>query len=361
MTQRILTTLGAGRLIALALVAGIAVGALVAVPLFAAASGDADPPTGDAANRSPERGALFDGLSVGSLFTDTTDWSATPRFGFGGRSEAQLDSSYEASGEDGISFSFEAVFGDGEPIRLGGNLIEEIAELTGTSEDDVAAAIADGQTLAEYAADHGVSADELVDALIGDTEERIAEAVERGDLSQETADRMLIEVREHLGALVNGEGFAAGGGFPFGLPGAFGFFDEWAEPGGELLLEFDLLANVAELTDTTEADVIAAVRDGATLAEFAAEHGVAEDELIDALLAGARERTAEAVTSGDLTQAEADELLARLEEHTRSLVNGEGFGFGRHFGPFGEGGFGYPFAPGGCDDSDDGEATSNQI
>ena len=59
---------------------------------------------------------------------------------------------------------------------------------------------------------------------------------------------------------------------------------------------------------------------GQTLADVAEAEGVAEADLVDALVAAARTRLAEAVTAGRLTQAEADARAADLETRiTESL------------------------------------------
>lgn len=362
--KRILTTIGAGRLIGVAMTAGIVAGAIIAVPLFASAGEKADGEPATSVRPAAFQRLLdrIDGFDEEPMFGDA-DAIRTYRLGRGDANEFRMDGNLDESSESGITFSFEASIGDGDPVRLGGNLVELVAELTGTEPDEVEAALEDGQSLTEYAVEHGLSEDELLDTLMSDVDERLAEAVENGDLTQDEADRIRTELNEHLSNILNGEFPGPPGGFPFGSPEEFPFLGGPEGIVGRFAIEFNPLESVAELTGTETEEVIDALQDGQTLAEFAAGHGVSEDDLVNALLEDARTSTEEAVANGDLTHAEADELLTRLEEHARSIVNGEGFGFRHHLGP---GPFEGIFIPGECDDPEDGdteggESTSNQV
>lgn len=83
------------------------------------------------------------------------------------------------------------------------------------------------------------------------------------------------------------------------------------------------LSIVADALGISEADLRAALEDGDTIAEVAAAHDVDPQKAIDALVAAHKARLDEAVADGDLTQAQADERLARAEERATALVNGE--------------------------------------
>ncbi|WP_369140327.1 hypothetical protein [Modestobacter versicolor] len=132
--------------------------------------------------------------------------------------------------------------------------------------------------------------------------ERITEAlaglVTDGSLTQEQVD----EVAATLDAADPGGGPGGGhGGGPGGGPG---------------------LEAAATALGMTEDDLRTALQaDGATLASIAEEQGVAVDTLVDALVAAAQERIAQAVTDGDLTQEEADERLADLEARVTERVD----------------------------------------
>ncbi len=82
----------------------------------------------------------------------------------------------------------------------------------------------------------------------------------------------------------------------------------------------------AELTGAERSDVVAALQEGESLASYAAGFGVSEADLMDAIVADAETRLAERVATGDMTQEEADEKLAGLQERLPELVNTEGLG-----------------------------------
>ena len=79
--------------------------------------------------------------------------------------------------------------------------------------------------------------------------------------------------------------------------------------------------------------------EGQTIAEVAAAEGVEVQTVIDALVAAATARIDDEVAEGDLTEEEATERKADLEERMTDLVNGElpGPGFGGGFGGPGRG------------------------
>ena len=80
------------------------------------------------------------------------------------------------------------------------------AEALGLTEDELRAALeADGATLAEVAEDEGVEVETLVDALVTAAEERIAEAVDEGRLTQDEADERLADLATRITERVNEE------------------------------------------------------------------------------------------------------------------------------------------------------------
>jgi len=73
-------------------------------------------------------------------------------------------------------------------------------------------------------------------------------------------------------------------------------------------------------------DLTAAREAGQTPAEIAEENGVSRDELVSSPVAERQASLDQAVADGDLTQEEADEKAADLEEHVNAFVDGEGHG-----------------------------------
>lgn len=82
------------------------------------------------------------------------------------------------------------------------------------------------------------------------------------------------------------------------------------------------LETVMTVLDLSEDELKAAREAGTRLAELAEQQGVEVSALIDALVAEAEEHIAEHVADGDLTQAEADERLAEIEQRISDRVNG---------------------------------------
>ncbi|MGY2066084.1 hypothetical protein [Blastococcus sp. SYSU DS0619] len=82
----------------------------------------------------------------------------------------------------------------------------------GLTEEELRTALEpDGTTLADVAEDQGVAAEDLVDALVLAEEERIAEAVEEGRLTQEQADERLADVETRVTERIESTHLGRGG------------------------------------------------------------------------------------------------------------------------------------------------------
>ena len=108
---------------------------------------------------------------------------------------------------------------------------------------------------------------------------------------------------------------------------------------------FRAIQGVAEFLELTQDEMREALAEYDTLADLAAANGSSGAELIAYLVDQAEEHIADAVADGRMTQEEADEKLAELEDHITELVNSDipepgdrpmGGGRGGH----GPGGFG---------------------
>jgi hypothetical protein len=107
---------------------------------------------------------------------------------------------------------------------------------------------------------------------------------------------------------------------------------------------------LAEAIGIDVEDLHAALEDGQTPAEVAEANGVSRADLVDAVAAGITDHIQEEVDEGELTQAEADERLADVEEHANAIVDGE------HREGMRPGGPGRPDEPPAEDDPADGES-----
>ena len=74
----------------------------------------------------------------------------------------------------------------------------------------------------------------------------------------------------------------------------------------------------------SEDDLKTALQSGQSMADVATAHGVDPQKVIDALVADAQAKLAERVASGEITQAQADEISANLVQRITDRVNHAG-------------------------------------
>jgi hypothetical protein len=134
-----------------------------------------------------------------------------------------------------FEFGFGKGFAVGRSVVHIGAVLDEVAGLLGISVDELRDAMADGQSLAEIAEAHDVSAEELKAFLLSQVEERLAAAVENGGLSREQADEALEGASDQIDALINREGTicpqgGSDGRWRWCLPGGFGHFEWFDRP-----------------------------------------------------------------------------------------------------------------------------------
>ena len=145
--------------------------------------------------------------------TDTSGQSAVDRIrdalsglvDDGSITEEQADEVATTLGEAGIG---------GRGGHHGGRLgLESAATALDMTEEELRAALeVDGTSLAEVAEDQGVDVDTLVEALVQAEQDRIAQAVEDGRITQDEADERLADLEARVTERVTSEDlFPAGG------------------------------------------------------------------------------------------------------------------------------------------------------
>ena len=159
--------------------------------------------------------AMIGGLTLGGLSVATVASAQ----GYGGDAgEAQTDENVETQDADTndagalVQVQDEAdtdeADTDGETEGRRGNRggcnLETAAEAIGIEEADLRAALEDGDTIADVAEANGVSADDVIDALVDAKADRIAEKVEEGSITQEEADEKLANYESKISDRVNG-------------------------------------------------------------------------------------------------------------------------------------------------------------
>lgn len=163
-----------------------------------------------------------------------------------------------------------------------------------------------------------VQPSQLREALARAEDAQLDADVKAGRLTREQADAIKRHRRQD-GTVLGGPG-PGGPGFDHHGPGGPGLSGRGG-PG-------DLLGAAADAIGISEAKLFEALRGGKSLSDVARDHGKSFADVKAAVKAAAKKHLDEEVADGDLTQGQADEMLARLTEHL------DDFGrFGRPPGP----------------------------
>ena len=196
--------------------------------------------------------------------------------------------------------------------------VAKVAESLGITVQELKAGHEAGKSLAAIATEQGVQPQQLIDALVADARARLAQAVTDGKLTQAQADERSENLVQRITDLVNRTPPADGERRPHGPKG----------------MKPNLEAAATALGLTPE-ELRTELQAGKSLATIAGERDVEVAKVVEALVADARARLAQAVTDGKLTQAQADERSADLEARITELVNraGRPHGAGHRPGP----------------------------
>lgn len=151
----------------------------------------------------------------------------------------------------------------------------------------------------------GVEPNRLSNALEQAYADRIDQAVEDGRLTEEQGQAMKKRLENEGLPFLGGHGPGFGDhGHGFGGHHVFGGLDA-----------------AATYLGLTEEELRDRLHDGTTLADVAKDEDKSVDGLEQAIVDGAKKNLDALVADGDLTQAEADRILAGLQEHVDDLVN----------------------------------------
>ena len=162
-------------------------GGAAAVTLSPAGAQDEEAPSEEAPDERPERGTrlreALDGLvSLGVLTQEQSDTVFDTLM-------ETLSSGDHTGGRHGG----------------GGAALGTAAEAIGIEVEDLREAVRDGSTIAEIAEENGVDAQEVIDALVAQANERIDQALADGRFDEAEADEKRAEVEQRVTDLVNGD------------------------------------------------------------------------------------------------------------------------------------------------------------
>jgi hypothetical protein len=219
----------------------------------------------------------------------------------GGVAGALLGTPNLSGAQDGTTDTTESATLDAGrpgPWAHRGESLATAATAIGISEEELRAALEDGQSIAQVAEAEGVDVQTVIDALVADATERLEAAID--------------ELPDRMAEVVQREGLPDRGGR--GGPGG---------PGGPHGGRGEGLEAAAEAIGITTDELRTALMDGSSLAEVAAANDVDVQTVIDALVAEANQHLDEAVQSGRLTEEEASKRAAELEARITARVNGE--------------------------------------
>lgn len=167
------------------------------------------------------------------------------------------------------------------------------------------AAAADTPSLGDaVAARLGITGDQLRAAFKAELNARIDAAVAAGRLTPEQGAKLKERV-----ANAKGLGIVVRRAFAERHKGLVG-----------RIVQVHRLGAVAKYLGMTPKELRTARQSGRSLAQIAASKGKSVDGLVAAIVAPAKARAAKAVSNGKLTQQRADELIARLTERVKALV-----------------------------------------
>ena len=206
--------------------------------------------------------------------------------------------------------SFAQENGDGEGKRggrmHGPPILQIAADEMGLTREEMKAELEESEdrSIADVAAEYSVSTDTIVDAVMADVAEKMAERVADGTITQEEADEKMVEIREKVTEKIE-EPFTPRG------------------PGKHQGKRGPSLAQVAaDEMGLTREEMRAELEEseGRSIADVAAEYNVSNETIIDAFMDQVAEKIAEKVADGSITQEEADERLAEIREKVTEKI-----------------------------------------
>jgi hypothetical protein len=178
----------------------------------------------------------------------------------------------------------------------------------------------------------GVQPSQLSDALKKAYMNRIDAAVAAGRLTKAQGDA--IKARIQAGDVPMMVPGAFGGGGPMGPMGPMGHGGPGAMRG---------LDAAASYLGLSQSELMTKLQSGKSLADIAKDQGKSVDGLVQAMVADAKKGLDQAVKDGNLSQSQANDILAQVKQHITDFVNGTA---PQGFGPNFRGKSGFP-GPGG--------------
>ena len=182
------------------------------------------------------------------------------------------------------------------------------AEALGLDEDGLFAELEAGKSIAQIAEEKAVDVQGITDAIVAAETAYINELVSSGEITQAEADEWLAELGTDVADFLNstGEEWESC---------EFGEFEEGMEDGA------DWIGITTQKLGMDEDALFKALEEGKTIAQLAEEKGVDAQSIVDEIIAEESKFLNELVSSGEMTQAEADEWLAEMTAGSTFFLN----------------------------------------
>lgn len=168
----------------------------------------------------------------------------------------------------------------GKGALLAAALVKASAEAAGTQPRDVLAALRDGQSLSQYAKGHGKTDAEVIQAARANVQARLSKAVGNGKLTQAQADALLKKFDDGAPALMA----------EANLKQQLGRAAARRHPVATALIK-----TTADVTGTTREEVLAALKQGQSLSQYAQAHGKSADDILAKLRERGQQRLDQAL------------------------------------------------------------------
>ena len=246
--------------------------------------------------------------------------------------------------------------------------LDEAAQQTGMTSDEIMAGVHGGQSLAEVIESENGDVQAVIDAVVQAATDKLGAAVIEGTLTQAQADRLTVSLEQLIADAINGKLPMMNGAM--GRPGVDGFgpwnrpgrapFDgpdrdgagSWNPPGrgpfdGPGMGGFGrhgmhgntmgmnahgiLMLAIANATDLEPGDIMRALRDGKTLADVITENGGSVDAVIASAVAAETSFINGHVELGQISREDADQRIAGLGDEFTQMLNMT-MSWGRHHG-----------------------------
>ncbi len=182
-------------------------------------------------------------------------------------------------------------------------LWQAVMDATHLTPADLRADLRGGQSLADIITSSGGSVDAVIAQAVAAETARITSAVSHGRLTQAQADKLIAALQPMYERIVNGD---------------------WKQQVIRDRARVGLVMLAAQETGLTPEEVVSQIKGGASLADVLTAHNVNVDAFIDDAAARVQARLNVLVVDGTITQAQADEDLAKFRDALTERIDNPG-------------------------------------